>query len=142
MIIRQVTAFLENKVGMLQKFAAVMEAAGFGVVGMCVADTTDFGILRVITPKPQECVAHLRASGFTANTTSVIAVALNEYDRGMEAIFDALTQNNISIEYLYSLARRVNKNAVVIFKVSDIHLACQALGAKGVKLLSEEELAL
>lgn len=135
-MVRQLSIFLENKVGMLSKFADVMNISNFETKGVSVADTTDFGILRAIVLKPEEAVSRFRENGFTASLTNVLAVQPKN-NLELEEVFDTLTESNISIEYLYTIMADA---LTVIIKVGDVQKAEITLGEKGIRLLSEDDI--
>ncbi len=135
-MIRQLSIFLENKVGMLSKFFGVMSRCGYVAKGISVADTTDFGILRVIVEDPEKAVKEFRDNGYSASVTNVVGVCLKD-DVKLDEIFSAITEANISIEYLYTLMR---EEMTIVMKVSDSLKAENILKEKGLNPVSEEEI--
>ena len=135
-MLKQLSVLLENKDGALAKVAAVLSENNFKMLGFSLVDTTEYGILRIVTDKTQEAIAAFRGAGFTANKTSVVAEICKE-NGDMEKAFLTLSENHISIEYVYNLAADPQ---VIVIKVNDAAAAEEILSGKGIRLLGEETL--
>ena len=140
MSIKQMSVFLENRLGALAEFTAFLAEKNIDLFAMSLADTTDFGIVRTIVDDTDRALALVKEQGYTANVTPVLAVAVQDTPGGLSSALAALHEGNVSIEYLYSFVRRVNHNAVIIFRVSDAEGAERILLDKGLSLLGQEEI--
>ncbi len=139
MLVKQISVFMENKVGMLSKFTEVLTKHNVNVLALCVADTTDFGILRCITKDQEECVKLLKENGFTASVTEVLVAKPSGDFNSLSELFDALSGSGITIEYLYTSALQMQGSICVIFKVNNPVEAIDVLTKKGIKLVAQSE---
>ena len=120
MIIKQISTFMENTTGRLADITALLANAGINLRAISIADTTDFGILRMVADQPDEAVKLLREQGFTARETDVIAVEVPDQPGALATIMALFRDEGVGIEYLYaSLEHKVDK-AVIVIKVDDI----------------------
>ena len=132
--IKQISVFLENTAGRLGEVTNTLANAGINLRAISIADTEDFGILRIIADKTDDAVAALAAAGFTTGLTDVIAVEIEDVPGSLAKLMELFRQSKINIEYLYaSLEGKLGK-AIVIFKLEDHE--------KGLKILSENNLKL
>ncbi len=120
MIIKQISIFMENTTGRLADVTALLAQAGINLRAISIADTTDFGILRMVADQPDEAVKLLREQGFTARETDVIAVEVPDHPGELARIMALFRDEGVGIEYLYaSLEHKVDK-AVIVIKVDDV----------------------
>lgn len=141
MAIKQISVFLENRQGALEEFTALLGENGIDLIALSIADTTDFGILRAIVNDNDKTMAALRAHGYTANLTDVLAVAVPDTPGGLSGVLRLLRECGISIEYLYSFVRRIDHDAIIIFRVDKPEEAAELLRGKGVRMLEQGEIA-
>ncbi len=139
MLVKQISVFMENKVGMLSKFTEVLTEHNVNVLALCVADTTDFGILRCITKDQEECVELLKNHGFTASVTEVLVARPSGDFNSLSEVFDVLSGSGITIEYLYTSALQMKGAICIIFKVSNPTEAIEVLTKKGISLVTQAE---
>ena len=137
MLIKQISVFVENKEGRLAEITETMAKAGVDIRALSIADTTDFGILRLIVDKPHETEKVLRDSGFTVSVTSVIAVGIDDVPGGFAKPMRVLANAHIDVEYMYAFISRDTKKAYVILRVNDNATAAKALEEAGIALLDE-----
>lgn len=135
MRVKQLSVFLENKSGRLGAVTRTLGDAGINIRALCLADTADFGILRLIVTDPDAAVATLRDAGFVTRLTDVIAVEVPDKPGGLSHIMEALGAANVSVEYLYAFTEKFRDNALVIFRVEDIETAVATLAASGVQVV-------
>lgn len=140
MFIRQISVFLENKKGRLTDITKLLGDNGIDLIAMSIADTANFGILRVITTDTDKAIQLIINNGFTANVAEVLAVLVPDAPGGLANILNLLSENDVSVEYLYSFVRTHNKNAMVMFRVDNNQKAYQILTANGIKLVSEQDI--
>jgi len=119
MTIQQISVFLENKSGRLAEVTKTLGDAGVNMRAATIADTADFGILRIVVDNPQKALEALEKKGFTAKVTEVFAIELEDRPGGLAEIMELFHTTGVNIEYLYSSLENKNNKAVVIFKVDD-----------------------
>ncbi|MBC9785966.1 ACT domain-containing protein [Heliobacillus mobilis] len=139
MKVQQISVFLENKSGRLATLTRTLANENINIRALSIADTTDFGILRLIVDKPDAAYLALKRSGFTVSETSVIAVAIPDHPGGLAGIMDVLAGAKINIEYLYALPEKTPDKALVIFRVERLDDAIQVLQSHGIGVLKGEE---
>lgn len=137
MLIKQISVFVENKEGRLAEITETIAKAGVDIRALSIADTTDFGILRLIVDKPHETEKVLRDSGFTVSVTSVIAVGIDDVPGGFAKPMRVLANAHIDVEYMYAFISRDTKKAYVILRVDDNATATKVLEEAGIVLLDE-----
>ena len=120
MTIQQISVFLENKSGRLAEVTNALGKAGVNMRAATIADTADFGILRMVVDNPTKALETLEQNGFTAKVTAVFAIELDDRPGGLGTIMQLFNQTGVNIEYLYSSLENKNEKAVVIFKVDDV----------------------
>lgn len=140
MQIQQLSIFVENKSGRLAEITEILGRANVDIRAISVADTSDFGILRLIVDKPQDAVKALKEAGLTVSLTSVIAVGIDDHPGEFAKAMRILADADISVEYMYAFISRDKGKAFVILRVDDSEKAMEHLRAKGVALLAAEEI--
>lgn len=140
MKIKQLSVFLENKSGRLAAVTRLLAAKGINIRALSIADTSDFGILRLIVNDPHAAYKALKEGGFTVSLTEVLGVEMPDRPGALSNILTYLEEANINIEYLYAFLGKGDNGALVIFRVEDLNKAIEILSAKGVKLVNEEKI--
>lgn len=140
MYVKQISVFVENTPGRLAHFTRLLGENHIDLVSLSVADTTNFGILRGIVADYERAVQLLGENGYTVKLTDVLAVSVPDRPGGLADVLDALAQENVSVEYLYSFVRSLDGHALIILRVDRLEKAQQVLEKEGVKLLSQEEI--
>lgn len=136
----QISIFLENKAGRLSHVTRVLGVSGINIRALSIADTSDFGILRLIVNNPDKAYRILKEAGFTVSETEVIAVQVPDSPGGLATVLEQMAEENLNIEYLYAFLGKNEDDALVIFKVEDIARAKQSFQDKGIKFLDEKTL--
>ncbi|MBR5438156.1 MAG: ACT domain-containing protein [Clostridia bacterium] len=139
MIIKQLSIFVENKKGRLAEITKAIAAADVDIRALSIADTTDFGILRLIVNKPDKAAAALKEKGITVSVTNVIAVGINDTPGAFSVPMQILADADIDVEYMYAFITRKSEKAYVILRVADNDAAAKVLADNGVEILTEEE---
>ena len=139
MIIKQLSIFVENKRGSLAEITKAIAEAGVDIRALSIADTTDFGILRLIVNKPDAVAAALQEKGITVSVTNVIAVGIDDVPGAFSVPMQILADNEIDVEYMYAFITRKSEKAYVILRVADNDAAAKVLADKGVEILTEEQ---
>jgi hypothetical protein len=135
MHVEQISVFLENKSGRLCEVCRVLGAAGVNIRALSVADTSDFGILRIIVNDSGKALEVLKNSSFTASKTEVVAVEVPDKPGGLADILDILGREKINVEYMYAFVERSSNNALLVFRFDENDRAIQVLGANGMKVV-------
>lgn len=138
-MVKQLSVFLENRPGHLASLARTLGDAGINMRALMIADTSDFGVIRVICDAPEKAKELLEEAGFGASVTQVTAVEIPDRPGGLAEVLEALQAEGINVEYAYCFVRPSGEAAVDIFKV-DADGAEEVLSTKGLKVLSDEEL--
>ena len=137
--VKQISIFLENKSGRLANVTKVLGDNGVNIRALSIADTTDFGILRLIVSDPEKAWNVLKTEGFTVSSTEVIAVQIPDQPGGLASVLASLESLGVNIEYMYAFVGKSNEEAVVVFRVESIDQAIPILQKGGVRLLKGEE---
>ncbi len=119
LLTQQVSVFLENKSGRLAEVCQSLGESGINIRALCIADTSDFGILRLIVDKPEEAVTVLEERGFSVGSTGVLALRIPDVPGGLGGVLLHLEARGINVEYMYAFFITVEGDAVVLFKVDD-----------------------
>lgn len=140
MKVEQISIFIENKSGRLAEITRVLGDAGINIRALSLADTSDFGILRLIVNDVENAKLVLKEKGFTVNKTEVIAVEVPDRPGGLSSILQALDADRINVEYMYAFVERCGGNAVIIFRFDEIDGAIATLTKNNVTILEGERL--
>ena len=140
MRIRQISMFLENKPGQLSAVCRDLAEAGVNIATLSLADTSDFGIVRMIVDDHEKAKAVLAEKGHVANVREVIAVCVPDRPGGMAEVMQVLDQAGANIEYSYAFAFHKGEKAVLVFRFGDNDKAESALKAAGYTTLGEDEI--
>ena len=138
MSVNQVSVFLENKPGTLNKMTEVLAAGNINIRALSLADTKDFGIARMIVNNVYEATTVLKNADFVATFTPVLVYAVSDEAGGLNKLLQTFTEADVNIEYMYAFAGK--KSAYMIFRVNDTKAAEIKLAAKGFKSLSQDDL--
>ncbi len=140
MDIRQISVFIENRSGQLAQVCGVLAENGIDLKALSIADTQDFGILRIIVQNTQQAMDILLRAGYTCKTTEVLAVTIDDKPGGMAKVMDVIARAGIGVEYAYAFISHKKDCAYMIFRVDGGDEACDALEAAGIRTVSKEEL--
>jgi len=140
MKVKQISIFIENKSGRLAEVARALGEKGVNILALSLADTSDFGILRLLVDNTDVALETLKGSGFTVNKTDVVAVEVSDQPGGLCEILQILDEAQINVEYMYAFVERNAGNAVIIFRFDEIDSAINTLQGKGINILSGEHL--
>lgn len=142
MTVKQLSVFIENRPGRLSAVTKILGDNDVNIRAMSLADTKDFGILRLIVDDFEKAVSALKTEGFSVTTTQVLAVEINDRPGGLSEGMKALYNDNISVEYMYSAFINTKENtAYLILRVENVTAALEALSEAGFALISQQELA-
>lgn len=140
-IVNQVSIFLENKSGRLAEVCTTLGANDISIRALCIADTSDFGILRLIVNDPDKATQALQEAGFSVGETAVIALQVPDQPGGLGGVLQRLEAAQVNVEYMYAFFVRKDGDAVVLFRVADESLehTISVLQTEGVPILSAQE---
>jgi len=141
MKVEQISIFIENKSGRLAEVTGILGAAGVNIRALSLADTSDFGILRLIVDNPGKALEILRGNSFTVSKTEVVGVEVPDQPGGLASILTILDQNAINVEYMYAFVERSGGNAVIIFRFDNLDEAIKVLGQNGITILAGEKIS-
>ncbi|MGE4559598.1 MAG: ACT domain-containing protein [Desulfobulbus sp.] len=136
MLVEQIAVFLENKSGRLAEITRILAENDINIRALSVADTADFGILRLIVDKVDLAKEVLRAGGFTVAKTSVVAVEVPDRSGGLAGVLKVAHDAALNVEYMYAFVNKSGANAVLIFRFDDMDKALEVLRKNGFILLT------
>jgi len=136
-MLKQISIFLENTPGILSKFTKIIQDNNINLRALTVAETADFGILRTLVDKTEECVKVLRKNNYLVSITDVIAVQIPDKPGSLHEIAQILGNNDINIEYIYSTL--IRQEAIIVLRVDNIDKAVKILEDSGVKLVKNQD---
>lgn len=139
MKVEQISIFLENKSGRLAEVTRILGDGGVNIRALSLADTSDFGILRLIVNDTEKAKDILKKHNFTVGKTEVIAVEVSDNPGGLANILDILRKKDINVEYMYAFVERSGKNAVIIFRFDDVDRAIKVLTENKIVVLPGEK---
>ena len=140
MRVEQISVFLENKAGRLAEVARILAEAEVNIRALSLADTSDFGILRLIVNNNNKAKEVLRQHGFTVGKTDVVAVEVEDRPGGLHKILDVLFRANVNVEYMYAFVQQSGSNAVIIFRFDNLDEAVKVLKGNGVQVIEGDRL--
>ena len=138
--VEQISVFLENQPGRLYEVTGILLEANISIRALSLADTTDFGILRLIVSDHEKARRELKANGFTVRTTDMVAVEVRDEPGGLHNLLKILKGANVNIEYMYAFVQKGGENAIIIFRFDNIDAALHHLKESGVRVIDGETL--
>ena len=140
MRVEQIAVFLENKSGRLAEITAKLAEENINIRALSVADTADFGILRLIVDDVEKAKSILKANGFTVGVTNVIAVEVADRSGGLADVLKTIEAKALNVEYMYAFVNKSGENAVLIFRFDEMDKAIESLQDAGYTILSGKEI--
>ena len=140
MSVKQVSVFLENKEGKLKKADNAMSQAGVNIRALSIADSSKYGILRLIVSDNETAIKALKEEKFTVKETEVLVVGIKDEPNGLNSVLEILEKESINVEYLYAFVSTKVEEAIVVFKIENYEDGLKALENAGANLLSNEDL--
>lgn len=139
MFIKQLSVFIENHEGRLQEVLDVMKEEQVSIISLSLADTSEYGLLRLITTNPEAGQAALKKKGFAAMLSDVLAVRLSHQVGKLQEILSIVCEAGLNVEYMYALSNKED-DASIICKISNGDQAAKLLQSKEVELYSQEDI--
>ncbi len=140
MKVTQISIFIENKSGRLAEVSRLLGENGVNIRALSLADTSDFGILRLIVDKTDLAKKTLKEGGFTVSKTEVVAVEVPDRPGGLASILKVLDEASVNVEYMYAFVERSAGNAVIIFRFDDVDQAIKVLQENNITVLPGERI--
>ncbi|MGA2734163.1 MAG: ACT domain-containing protein [Syntrophobacteraceae bacterium] len=138
--VEQISVFLENKAGRLEEVTRILAEANINIRALSLADTSDFGILRLIVNDNNKAKEELKKAGFTVAKTEVAAVEVSDQPGGLHHILRILKKANVNVEYMYAFVQQNGANAVLIFRFDNLGEALRILKDNDVRVIQGEKL--
>ncbi len=132
----QISIFLENRSGRLAEITAVLAEAGINIRALSLADTADFGILRLIVNRTEEAMRAFKEHGFTVATNEMVALEIPDQPGGLARVLRTLETAGINVEYMYAFVHKAAEHAVIIFRFDEPERAAQILQEAGIRVLT------
>lgn len=136
--IKQISVFLENKMGRLSDVTDILAKGKINIRALSLAETADFGILRLIVNDPDKAIDVLKDNNFVAQATEVIAVEVKDTPGGLHKILSIFSKNNISVEYMYAFVEKNANNAIVVFKIDEHDKAINILKENNIERITND----
>ena len=140
MAVKQISVFVENKEGRIKKAIDVLAKADINIRALSIADTTNFGILRLIVSDNEKAVEALENEGFIVKENEVIVLSVPDEPNGLNSALDIFDKNNINLEYLYAFVGSTSNEAIVAAKLEDMEKANELLENNNVKILDASDI--
>lgn len=138
-MVKQISLFLENKKGRLAHVCRVIGDAGINIRALSIADTTDFGVLRLIVNDPEKAYEVLKNEGFVVSITDVLAIQVPDVPGGLAGVLEQLNSAGINVEYAYAFLGTTSKDALVIIRTENPGNAVSILEKAGLPVLRGEK---
>lgn len=139
MKVQQISLFMENRAGRLAEISRLLADAEINIRALSLADTSDFGILRLIVDKTEHAYRLLKGAGYTTSRTDVVAVEVPDRPGGLAEVLTTLEKGVINVEYMYAFVERRPSEAILVFRFENPDKALEVLQAAGLTVLSEKE---
>ncbi|HIJ59146.1 MAG TPA: ACT domain-containing protein [Nitrospirae bacterium] len=140
MKVKQISIFLENKKGHLLQVLETLGKANINIRALSIADTSEFGILRIIVPDVEGAKKALKKGGVAFNENDVFAVGVSDKPGGLAEALKVLSDNDINVEYLYAFVTKSAEKAVVVLKTEDIDKSIKILKKSGISIIPPKEI--
>ena len=141
MTTQQLSIFMENKPGQLVKVTQTLKEAQIDIRAMSLADTKDFGIVRMIVSDTEKAQAAMREKGFMSTITQVMCIAMDDHPGGLSKITELMAEGGVNIDYLYACITVIGKDAYIVMHVDDEQKASALLDAAGIHMVSAADIA-
>lgn len=141
MLADQISIFVENKEGRIAEVTAILRDARVNIRALSLADTTDFGVLRLIVNDSDKAESALKKEGFTVGRTQVLAVEVRDEPGGLNKVLDPLSEQEVNVEYMYACVNSLDRNAIMIFRFNDHEKALKVLAENSIKVVTSQEIS-
>ena len=139
MKIKQLSIFLQNRMGSLSKPLEVLTVADVNIRAMCMADTSEFGILRLVVDNPEKGKEALEQNNFLVKMTEIIGVEMNDSPGGLTSVLNTIKENNIDLEYVYAFTHEKKDKAILLLHTDDMDGLINSLNKNNITIVPSEE---
>jgi len=136
----QISVFLENKQGRLFEVCSLLGKEKINIRALSVAESEEFGILRMVVDNPTKAVAALKKRGFVASLTDIVAVEVDDKPGGLASILGVFSKNNINVEYMYGFVEKFSDKAILVFRFDDANKAIKVLARNKISIIGEKDI--
>ena len=140
MTVKQISVFLENRPGALAEFTKILEMSSIDLRALSLAESEDFGIVRVIVDDPYKTIRILKEEGYICSVTKVIAVEIADQPGSLVKMLNVLGDNNVNLEYSYAFLAKKANSAFMILRVADNDKAIKVLTQNGIRPICHEDM--
>lgn len=140
MKLTQISIFLENRKGRLYEVCSLLGKNKINIRALTIAESEEFGILRIVVDNPQKASAVLKANGFTASLTDIVAVEVPDRPGGLAAILKIFSQSNINVEYMYGFVEKKSDQALLVFRFDAPDKAISLLKKNKINVVGKKEM--
>ncbi len=140
MNVSQLSVFVENRPGHLQGVLKILAEANINIITLTIAETSDFGILRMIVSNTSSAAEVLKREHITCSTTEVLAIEIDDKPGALYRAVDTFSKRNLNIEYMYAFNEKRNNKCVMIFRFDDIESAKTALIEEGYSIVRKQDI--
>ena len=139
MKLTQISVFLENKKGRLYDVCAALGAGKINLRALTVAESEDFGILRMVVDKPEEAARLLKKKGFVSSFTEIVAVEVGDKPGGLARVLKVINEKSLNVEYMYGFTEKCTDKALMVFRFDDPDQAVKVLKKNGIGVVGRKE---
>lgn len=136
---KQLSVFVENKIGRLAAVLNVLKENDIDISALSLADTSEYGVLRLVVDKPDEAVAALKEYGVMVKCTQVIAAAMDDAPGGLAKLLTVLSEANVGIEYMYAFIGKSEGKAWTVLRVDDVDMATEVFNKHGIAMHDDHD---
>jgi hypothetical protein len=140
MKVTQISIFLENRKGRLFEVTRLLGKSGINIRALNIAETDDFGVLRLVVDKPEEALSVLKTGGFVANTTDIVAVEVPDRPGGLSEVLSVISEKGLNVEYMYGFVEKKTDQALLVFRFDNTEKALSALKAGRIRIVAETDI--
>lgn len=140
MKLTQISVFLENTKGRLYEVCAALGASGINIRALTVAESEDFGILRMVVDKAEAAAKVLKKNGFVARFTDIVAVEVGDQPGGLAAVLKVINDNAMNVEYMYGFVEKATDKALMVFRFDDADRAITVLQKNNIRVVGKKEI--
>lgn len=140
MKLTQISIFLENRKGRLYEVCSLLGKSKINIRALTVAESEEFGILRIVVDKPAIAAAALKKNGFVASLTDIVAVEVDDKPGGLSNILRVFSQSNVNVEYMYGFVEKKSDKALLVFRFDEPDKAIELLRKKKIKVVGSKEI--
>jgi hypothetical protein len=141
MKLTQISIFLENRKGRLYEVCSLLGKNTINIRALNIAETPEFGILRIVVDRPEDAVKLLKENGFVANLTDIVAVEVEDRPGGLASILKIFSDNNINLEYMYGFVEKSSNKALLVFRFDEPDKAIEVLLRNKIKIIGKKDIS-